>query len=37
MVSFDDLKNLKLDKYEIYKLEELIKFFYLYREKEKEK
>ena len=32
-VCIDDLKNLKLDKYELYKLEEIIKFFNMYREK----
>ena len=32
-VCIDDLKNLKLEKYEIYKLEEIIKFFNMYREK----
>jgi len=32
-VCFDDLKNLKLEKYELYKLEEIIKYFYLYEKK----
>lgn len=29
-VCLDDLKNLKLDKYQMHKLEEIIKYFYLY-------
>lgn len=29
VLSIDDLKNLKLNKYELYKLEEIIKYFYL--------
>ena len=33
VLSIDDLKNLKLDKYELYKLEEIIKYFYLIENK----
>ncbi len=35
LVSVDDLKNLNLSKYEVFKLEEIIKFFNLYENKEK--
>jgi hypothetical protein len=33
VLSMDDLKNLKLNKYELYKLEEIIKYFHLFENK----
>jgi hypothetical protein len=33
VLSMDDLKNLKLSKYELYKLEEIVKYFHLFENK----
>ena len=33
VLSMDDLKNLKMSKYELYKLEEIVKYFHLFENK----